>query len=143
MEADKEERRKLSVVVVSDTHGEMHALKDLFGMQGDIFIHAGDFTDYGREKDFFTFMKQLDRLNFRHKVVIAGNHEINLDNGCISAKKKEAYQKRYPCKVAHPPARSPETKSSRSSGRGAFTSNTKWSVLRESAYLGPPTLPTS
>lgn len=48
MEADKEERRKLSVVVVSDTHGEMHALKDLFGMQGDIFIHAGDFTDYGR-----------------------------------------------------------------------------------------------
>ena len=57
-------------------------------MKGDIFIHAGDFTDYGREEDFKKFFKYLDKLNFKHKIVISGNHEISLDNGCILNKKK-------------------------------------------------------
>jgi len=48
-------------------------------MSGDIFIHAGDFTDYGREEDFTNFFSKLERLKFKHKIVIAGNHEISLE----------------------------------------------------------------
>ena len=52
----------------------MRSLKDIFKMKGDIFIHAGDFTDYGIESNFWEFFKLLERLDFKHKIVIAGNH---------------------------------------------------------------------
>jgi predicted phosphodiesterase len=35
-------------VAVSDTHGYLQQLKKAAAIKdGDIFIHAGDFTDYG------------------------------------------------------------------------------------------------
>ena len=68
-------------------------------MSGDIFIHAGDFTDYGREKDFKNFFRYLERLEFRYKVVISGNHEIILDNGCINPQRKQQYLQKFPCSV--------------------------------------------
>ena len=96
------ERKKLNVVVISDTHGSYSQLKKVAGLSGDIFIHAGDFTDYGKEQDFLDFFKYLERLNFRYKVVIAGNHEIMLDNGCISHKKKCTYLRHHKCSVRPP-----------------------------------------
>jgi len=86
---------------VSDTHGEYQELNRIYAlMKGDIFIHAGDFTDYGREEDFIKFYDYLDNLkNFRYKIVIAGNHEISLDNGCILKRKKEIYLNQNKCKV--------------------------------------------
>lgn len=68
-------------------------------MKGDIFIHGGDFTEYGIEEDFVKFFSYLEKLNFRYKIVIAGNHEISLDNGCISVKKKAIYLNKYKCNV--------------------------------------------
>ncbi len=50
-------------------------------LSGDIFIHAGDFTNYNRRSDFAEFINLLAKLNFKHKVVIPGNHEILLDPG--------------------------------------------------------------
>jgi len=49
----------LNVVVVSDTHGSYKQLNRILSMSGDIFIHAGDFTDYGREEDFLAFFQYL------------------------------------------------------------------------------------
>ena len=67
--------KKLKIVVVSDTHGSLSQLKKTVGLKGDIFIHAGDFTDYGIESDFLSFFEYLDRLvGFRYKIVIGGNH---------------------------------------------------------------------
>jgi 3',5'-cyclic AMP phosphodiesterase CpdA len=43
-------------------------------VEGDIFIHAGDFTRYGRDRHFLAFFKCLEELKFTHKIVIAGNH---------------------------------------------------------------------
>lgn len=44
-------------------------------MKGDIFIHAGDFTDYGIEEDFIKFFAFLDKLTtFKYKIVTGGNH---------------------------------------------------------------------
>ena len=59
---------------MSDTH-DMHHKIDIKSLpEADIFIHAGDFTDYGKEQDFWRFFELLDKLNFKHKIVIAGNH---------------------------------------------------------------------
>jgi predicted phosphodiesterase len=93
-------RKKLEIVAVSDTHGSVHPFQKLWQLKGDIFIHAGDFTDYGEEKDFLNFFKILDRLNFKHKIVIAGNHEISLDNGCVTNKKREIYLHKHPCSLS-------------------------------------------
>jgi len=79
-------------------------------MSGDIFIHAGDFTDYGREEDFTNFFSKLERLKFKHKIVIAGNHEISLDNGCILKRKKDIYLNKYKCTVTQSLLSSPENR---------------------------------
>lgn len=145
MEADKpeivpEKKKKLEIVIVSDTHGDFKPFKQLLNMKGDIFIHAGDFTEYGREEDFVNFFRKLDRLNFKHKIVIAGNHEISLDNGCITKKKKEIYLNRYKCKVQLLIFSSQETKSFISSKKDVFILSIKLSQLKESLSLDHLTL---
>lgn len=95
-------------------------------MKGDIFIHAGDFTDYGIEQDFIRFFHYLDKLSgFRYKIVIAGNHEISLDNGCINSKKKELYLSRYKCSVIVPSLSFLDNTLFTNSKRGASTLNIK------------------
>lgn len=42
--------RKWKVCCVSDTHGKM-VLMDIFQTEGDLFIHAGDFTQYSKQGD--------------------------------------------------------------------------------------------
>jgi 3',5'-cyclic AMP phosphodiesterase CpdA len=71
----------LKIVAVSDTHASSEQLEYLIHnkIQGDIFIHAGDFTRYGLELHFLNFIKLLKLLQFRHKIVVAGNHDILLD----------------------------------------------------------------
>jgi hypothetical protein len=47
-------------------------MNKIYGMKGDIFIHGGDFTGYGNDKHFEQFFNFLEKLNFTHKIVIAG-----------------------------------------------------------------------
>ncbi|KAG6612275.1 Calcineurin-like phosphoesterase [Phytophthora cinnamomi] len=67
----------MKVVCVSDTHG----LHDdaLQVPDGDVFVHAGDFTDTGERSEVLAFNEFLGRLPHRYKVVIAGNHESSFD----------------------------------------------------------------
>jgi len=47
--------------------------------KGDVLVHCGDFTKTGflhEIEHFNTFLKQQD---YKHKIVIAGNHDISLD----------------------------------------------------------------
>jgi len=47
--------------------------------KGDVLLHCGDFTKMGflhEIEHFNTFLKQQD---FKHKIVIAGNHDIAFD----------------------------------------------------------------
>ncbi|CAD6189937.1 unnamed protein product [Caenorhabditis auriculariae] len=46
---------------------------------GDVFIHAGDFTDFGESEELVRFNELLGKLNFTHKIVVAGNHELGFD----------------------------------------------------------------
>lgn len=64
----------LRLVLISDTHG---AHRQLSVPDGDVLVHAVDFTRYGRLEDATDFNDWLENLPHRHKVVVLGNHEAN------------------------------------------------------------------
>lgn len=63
----------LRLVLLSDTH-DRHA--DIDVPDGDVLIHAGDFTSRGRPEEVASFGAFLAELPHRHKVVVAGNHDF-------------------------------------------------------------------
>lgn len=69
---------KARVVCMSDTHSLTPYIK--FDIpDGDIFIHAGDFTKCGQLEEVEEFNTWIGALPHRHKIVIAGNHELSFD----------------------------------------------------------------
>lgn len=69
---------KLRVVCMSDTHSLTQFIK--FDIpNGDIFIHAGDFTKCGSLQEVIDFNKWIGNLPHKYKIVIAGNHELSFD----------------------------------------------------------------
>ncbi|CAD7003360.1 UPF0046 protein T07D4.2 [Ceratitis capitata] len=70
--------KKVRVVCMSDTHSLTTHLK--FDIpNGDIFIHAGDFTKCGKLEEVIEFDRWIGSLPHKHKLVIAGNHELSFD----------------------------------------------------------------
>lgn len=70
---------------MSDTH-DLHFRVDIASLpKGDIFIHAGDFMKISTEAELTRFRQFLGLLPYKHKIVIAGNHDFALD--------KVAYEK--------------------------------------------------
>jgi hypothetical protein len=67
----------VSVVCISDTHNTQPALPD-----GDVLIHAGDLTQGGSHAELQAAIDWLRSQPHRHKVVVAGNHDLLLDSGC-------------------------------------------------------------
>lgn len=65
-----------TVVIISDTHGQHRKLSGKVP-PGDILVHAGDFTRFGREEDAVDFNAWLGELPHRHKIIVEGNHEYN------------------------------------------------------------------
>ncbi|CAM9273965.1 unnamed protein product [Chrysoparadoxa australica] len=74
---------ELRIVVISDTHGEHRKLSDKIP-DGDILLHAGDFSTKLRARDvdrvLADFNDFMGSLPHQHKIVICGNHEIALNN---------------------------------------------------------------
>lgn len=70
--------QKLRIVCISDTHnaspGSGYTLPP-----GDILIHAGDLTNNGQPSEIRKALAWLHEVNYEHKIVIAGNHDIALD----------------------------------------------------------------
>ncbi|XKL69228.1 hypothetical protein PGB90_006997 [Kerria lacca] len=65
-------------VCMSDTHSLTSHLK--FDIpNGDVFIHAGDFTRCGGEDEVVNFSNWIEKLPHKYKIVIAGNHELSFD----------------------------------------------------------------
>ena len=64
-------------VCLSDTHA-LHG--DIpFVPEGDVLLHAGDFSNIGLNEDVISFNQWLGDQPHVHKVVIAGNHDIPFD----------------------------------------------------------------
>ena len=60
-------------VCISDTHCKTD---NLVIPEGDILIHAGDFSQKGLPQEVIKFNEFLGSLPHKHKIVIAGNHDI-------------------------------------------------------------------
>ena len=60
----------MKIVCISDTHLRAVEVPD-----GDVLVHAGDFTMGGTLPEVHSFCKWLGQLPHPHKVVIAGNHD--------------------------------------------------------------------
>ncbi len=78
-------------VCISDTHNKMPAA----GIpDGDVLIHAGDFTGRGMFDEVQLFVEAyLKQLPHAHKVVIAGNHDLSMDAAKYDHATKEDVRK--------------------------------------------------
>ena len=73
-------RTALRLVLLSDTH-QLH--REVEVPDGDIFIHAGDFTMFSESMEAVAdFNDWLGELPHRHKIVVPGNHEFLIAKGC-------------------------------------------------------------
>ncbi len=64
----------MKFVAISDTHGKHLELTDL--PDADCIIHAGDVSGRGLPSEVANFLQWFDRLNYTHKIFIAGNHDF-------------------------------------------------------------------
>jgi predicted phosphohydrolase len=60
-------------VALADTHGEHRNIPYI--PDGDVFVYAGDFLNYGDESIIGDFSMWLDHLPHLHKILIGGNHD--------------------------------------------------------------------
>lgn len=72
----------MRLVCLSDTHN-LHDALDV--PDGDILLHAGDFTGRGTESEIASFGAFLAGLPHRHKIVIAGNHDFLFERDRVRA----------------------------------------------------------
>lgn len=63
----------LKVVCISDTHNQLGAMNI---PDGDVLVHAGDFSMMGRESEVTKFFEEFSELPHKHKIFIAGNHDF-------------------------------------------------------------------
>lgn len=66
----------VTITGIADTHGLHDQIKPPLA---DILVVAGDFCNYGVEKEVIRFNAWLGSLEHKHKIVIAGNHDIDCE----------------------------------------------------------------
>lgn len=66
----------MKIVCISDTHTKHEQVKV---PDGDMLIHAGDFTYDGRKKDVRDFLLWFSQQRHRYKIFIAGNHDRSFE----------------------------------------------------------------
>ena len=66
----------MKFVAISDTHG-CHRQLNL--PKGDVLLHTGDVCDRGNALQVEDFLDWLNGLDFQYKIIIRGNHDIDLN----------------------------------------------------------------
>lgn len=64
----------MRILHLSDTHSRHECLTRL--PEADVVVHSGDFTMNGCEEEAYDFMNWFCDLPYRHKIFIAGNHDV-------------------------------------------------------------------
>jgi len=77
---EKRDEDSIRIVLISDTHNRHRSLKL---PKGDILIHAGDFTNNGKEKEIKDFDAWLSTLDFQHKILVPGNHDTGTEEKAL------------------------------------------------------------
>jgi len=63
----------MKFIALSDTHGKHRLLKNL--PAADVIIHAGDVSVNGYDHSVQDFLNWFSKLDYAHKIFIAGNHD--------------------------------------------------------------------
>lgn len=71
----------VTVVCISDTHNTRPSSLP----PGDVLVHAGDLSQFGTFAEIQAQLAWLAAQPHRHKVVIAGNHDLLLDREFVAA----------------------------------------------------------
>jgi Icc-related predicted phosphoesterase len=67
----------MKIVFISDTHSKHQKLGKL---SGETIVHCGDFSSRGLKDDISDFLHWFSRLDFKNKILIAGNHDFGFEN---------------------------------------------------------------
>lgn len=65
----------MTIDCISDLHGHYPKLEG-----GDLLIVAGDLTAHHEEEEYDDFWRWLCYQDYKHKVVVAGNHDVFLES---------------------------------------------------------------
>ena len=68
----------IDIAAISDTHNNHTKIKDMG--QGDLLLHAGDWSSRGHKWEAERFVKWMQKQPYTAKVVICGNHELGVEN---------------------------------------------------------------
>lgn len=63
----------MKLVLISDTHCQHSGL---VMPEGDVLIHAGDWTGRGSEQHTVEFLRWIEAQKYPHKLFVAGNHDF-------------------------------------------------------------------
>ncbi|KAK4212684.1 phosphoesterase [Rhypophila decipiens] len=74
----KEAKNPIKIVCISDTHNTQPVIPP-----GDILIHSGDLTENGSFDEVQAGISWLSSQPHRHKFLIAGNHDVLLDDAFL------------------------------------------------------------
>jgi predicted phosphodiesterase len=91
-----QEQKAVRVIVMSDTHDFHHNINVSELPEADIFIHCGDFTQASSIEELASFRQFLTSLPYKHKIVVAGNHDFNLDKNYWEKESKKTKQETIP-----------------------------------------------
>jgi len=69
----------MNITFISDTHNKHKQLTSSL-QGGDMIIHAGDISSMGHKHEIDNFCKWFDKLPYKHKIFIAGNHDYGFQN---------------------------------------------------------------
>jgi Icc-related predicted phosphoesterase len=76
----------MRIVTMSDTHC-IHDKMRYSVPEGDVLVHAGDFTSTGTEEQIADFVDWFKKFPHKHKIVICGNHELKFSNNTEAVRK--------------------------------------------------------
>lgn len=63
----------MKILHISDTHNKHNLLQNL--PEADIIIHSGDFSMAGSENEVLNFIEWFEKLPYKYKIFVAGNHD--------------------------------------------------------------------
>jgi len=78
----------MKITCISDTHS-LHNTLSLPG--GDVLVHAGDLSRWHQPQDIDACLTWMSQQDYRHKIAIPGNHDIDL----LPSKLLKYYQEKF------------------------------------------------
>ncbi len=74
----------MKIISISDTHNKHNQIPKKYLENADdsidLIIHGGDMSSGGRKAEIVEFLNWYNKLPFKHKILIAGNHDFFFEN---------------------------------------------------------------